>query len=147
MENHTAHLLKSRHRGVICRFSTLIGTLFGTEGDVMRTLYQRCPEALLAAVNTALADLVILPSAVLAQEEGPFQPPFFTSAHRLPSSGGFFCGAALSGNFRPAHSRLASSRRSMMDGFLSGAIFAAASFALSNSSPRRPLLITPSIMP
>ena len=41
----------------------------------MRTSDQTRPETLLAAVNTFFADMVILPSAVLAQEERPFQPP------------------------------------------------------------------------
>ena len=47
------------------------------------------PEALLAGVGAALADLVILAAAVLAQEESPFQPPLFAPAHRS-CSGGFF---------------------------------------------------------
>ena len=38
----------------------------------MRTSDQAYPETLLAAVNTFFADIVILPSAVLAQEERPF---------------------------------------------------------------------------
>ena len=48
------------------------------------------PEALLAGVGTALADLVILAAAVLPQEESPFQPPLLAPAHRS-CSGGFFC--------------------------------------------------------
>jgi len=47
------------------------------------------PEALLAWVGAALADLVILSAAVLAQEESPFQPPLLAPAHRS-CSGGFF---------------------------------------------------------
>ena len=39
----------------------------------MRASHQARPEALLTAVNTFFADMVILPSAVLAQEEHPFQ--------------------------------------------------------------------------
>ena len=41
----------------------------------MRTSDQTRPETLLAAVNTFFTDMVILPPAVLAQEERPFQPP------------------------------------------------------------------------
>ena len=33
------------------------------------------PKTLLAGVDTALADLVVLAAAVLAQEESPLQPP------------------------------------------------------------------------
>ena len=39
------------------------------------------PEALLAGVGAALADLVILAAAVLPQEESPFQPPLLAPAH------------------------------------------------------------------
>ena len=48
----------------------------------MRTSDQTRPETLLAAMNTFFADMVILPPAVLAQEERPFQPPLLASAHR-----------------------------------------------------------------
>lgn len=85
----------------------------------MGTCKQDHPEALLAWVNTALADLVILPPAVLAQEERPFLPPFFTPDHRSPSSGGFLWGAAFSEGLRSAHSFLASASRSMMEDFFS----------------------------
>lgn len=47
------------------------------------------PEALLAGVGAALADLVVLAAAVLPQEESPFQPPLLAPAHRS-CSGGFF---------------------------------------------------------
>ena len=43
---------------------------------------QTRPETLLAAVNTFFTDMVILPPAVLTQEERPFQPPLLASAHR-----------------------------------------------------------------
>ena len=46
----------------------------------MRTSDQTRPETLLAAVNTFFTDMVILPPAVLAQEERPFQPPLLASA-------------------------------------------------------------------
>ena len=47
------------------------------------------PEALLAGMDTALTELVVLASAVLAQEERPFQAPFLAPAHKS-CSGGFF---------------------------------------------------------
>ena len=75
-----------------------------------------CPEALLAGMDTALADLVISAAAVLPEEEGPFQPPLLAPAHRS-CSGGFFCWA-LSGGLRSPHSRLASASRSRMEGAL-----------------------------
>ena len=143
MGNHKGGSRKSRHRGFIHLFLPLIAALLGTDRAVMRTGDKLRLKTLLAAMNTSLADWVILPPAVLSQEEGPFQFPFLASAHSSPRSGGFFCGTAFSGALRPAHSRLASSSRSMIEGFFSGA----ASLAFSTSSPRRPLLITPSIMP
>jgi len=63
----------------------------------MRTGQHYCPETLLAGMDTALAKLVILASAVLAQEERPFQTPFLAPAHKSPSTGGFFYGVGLSG--------------------------------------------------
>ena len=51
---------------------------------------KNCPEALLAGMDTALADLVVLAAAVLTQKEGPLQPPLLAPAHRS-CSGGFFC--------------------------------------------------------
>lgn len=85
----------------------------------MGTGKQDHPETLLTWVNTALADLVILPPAALAQKERPFLPPFLTPAHRSPSSGGFLWGAAFSEGLRSAHSFLASASRSMMEDFFS----------------------------
>ena len=79
------------------------------------------------------------------QEEGPFQPPLHAPAHRSPSSGGFFSGAGLGCCF--AHSCFAAASRSRMEGFFSGCVRSACSLAFSSSSPRLPLLITPSIMP
>ena len=54
----------------------------------MGTGDEDCPEALLAWVDTALADLIVPAAAVLPQEEGPFQPPLLAPAHRS-CSGGF----------------------------------------------------------
>ena len=55
----------------------------------MRTGHHHRPEALLAGMDTAFAEFVILTPAVLAQEERPFQTPFLASAHKS-CSGGFF---------------------------------------------------------
>ncbi len=88
----------------------------------MRTGHYHCPETLLARVDAAFAEFVILASAVPTQEERPFQTPFLTSAHKSPNSGAFFCGSGLSGPFRSAYSRFASSSRSRMEGFFSGVI-------------------------
>src|SRR5699024_3127597 len=112
----------------------------------MRTGPPHRPEALLAGMDTAFAELVILASAVLAQEECPLHTPFLAPAHKSPSSGGFFCGAGLSGPFRDPHSRFASSNRSRIEGFFSGVVLRASAWAFSSSSPRRPLLMIPSIM-
>ena len=131
-----------RHSELFYDFYTLIVAVFRPLGMVVGTLHQLCPEALLAGMDTAHADFVILPPAVVAQEEVPFQPPFLAPAHRSPCSGvlrplRWFSGLGLS-----AHSRFASSNRSRIEGF-----FSAVSFAFSSSSPRLPLLITPSIIP
>lgn len=132
---HKGRPLKSRHGGFYAPFSTLIRTVFGAFGEVTGAGHQHRPEALLAVMDAALADLVILPPAVLTQEEGPFQPPFFTPAHRYPCSGASRTGRPFSGGLRSEHSCLASSSLSRIEGFF------------STSSPRLPLLITPSIIP
>ena len=85
----------------------------------MGTDKQDHPETLLAWVDTAFTDLVILPPAILTQEERPFLPPFFTPAHRSFSSGDFLWGAAFSEGLRSVHSFWASARRSMMEDFFS----------------------------
>ena len=61
----------------------------------MRTGQHHRPETLLAGMGAALTELVILTPAILAQEERPFQTPFLAPTHKLPNSGGFFCGAGL----------------------------------------------------
>lgn len=61
----------------------------------MRTGHHHRPETLLAGMDTALAELVILASAVFAQEERPFQTPFLAPAHKSPNSGGFFWGGRI----------------------------------------------------
>ena len=75
MRNHKDGSRKSHRRRFFSPFSTLICTLFRACGLVMGTGDEDCPEALLAWVDTALADLVVLAAAVLPQEESPFQPP------------------------------------------------------------------------
>ena len=145
MGNHKGGSRKSRHRRIFSPFSTPIPTLFRACGLVMGAGDKNHPEALLAGVGAALADLVILSAAVLAQEESPFQPPLLAPAHRS-CSGGFFWWA-LSGGLRSPHSRLASSSRSRMEGFFSGEVRRTSPFAASSSSPLRPLLMTPSIIP
>ena len=63
----------------------------------MRAGQHHCPEALLAGMDAALAEFVILASAAFAREERPFRTPFPAPDHKPPSSGGFFCGVGLSG--------------------------------------------------
>ena len=88
--NHKGGSRKSRHRRFFSPFSTPIPAFFRACGLVMGTGDEDCPEALLAGMDTALADLVVPAAAVLPQEEGPFQPPLLAPAHRS-CSGGFFC--------------------------------------------------------
>ena len=145
MGNHKGDSRKSRHRRFFSPFSTPIRTLFRACGLVMGTGDEQRPEALLAGMDTALADLVVPAAAVLPQEEGPLQPPFFAPAHRS-CSGGFFWWA-LSGGLHSPHSFFASSSRSRMEGFFSGEVRRTSPFAASSSSPLRPLLMTPSIIP
>ena len=90
MRNHKGSLWKYEYRELFCVFRPLIFTYFRPFGIVMRTSDQTRPETLLAAVNTFFTDMVILPPAVLTQEERPFQTPFLAPAHKSPSSGGFF---------------------------------------------------------
>ena len=143
--NHKGGSRKSRHRRFFSPFSTPIPAFFRACGLVMGTGDEDCPEALLAGMDTTLADLIVPAAAVLPQEEGPFQPPLLAPAHRS-CTGGFFCWA-LSGGLRSPHSRLASASRSRMEGFFSGVVLRASPWAFSNSSPLRPLFSTPSIIP
>ena len=133
--NHKGLLFICQYRERNNDFSTLITTLFRTPGKIIGTSNQFHPEALLTIVYAALAEWVVLPSAALTQEESPFQPPFLAPAHSSPCSGVLRLGYHFSEDFRSVHSRFASSSRSRMEGF-----------AFSCSSPRRPLLITPSII-
>ena len=145
MGNHKGGSRKSRHRRFSVPFSIPISALFRACGLVMGTGDKKRPETLLAWVDTALADLVVLAAAVLPQEESPLQPPLFAPAHRS-CSGGFFWWA-LSGGLRSPHSFFASASRSRMEGRFSWEVRAASAFAASSSSPLRPLLMTPSIIP
>ena len=83
----------------------------------MRASRQAHPEALLAAVGAFPAGVVILPPAVLTQEERPFQPPLLASAHRQSCSGTSRPGFLPSRGLCSAHSRFASSNLSRMEGF------------------------------
>lgn len=101
----------------------------------MRTGQHHCSKTLLVGMHTALTELVILAPALLAQEERPFQAPFFAPAHKSPNSGGFFCGADLPSTSRAPHSLFASSIRSQMVGFFSGVALRASVGASLSSFP------------
>ena len=135
IRNHKGLLFICQYRGRNNDFSTLITTLFRTPGKIIWTGNQFHPEALLATVDAIPAEGVVLPSPTFTQKESPFQPPFFAPAHRSPCSGVLRPGCPFSEGFRSAHSRFAFSSRSRMEGF-----------TFSSSSPRRPLLIAPSII-
>ena len=145
MGNHKGGSRKSRHRRKIRPFPTLIPAFFGECGLVMGAGDKDRPETLLAGMDTAFADLVVLAAAVLSQEERPLQPPFPAPAHRSCSGGFFWC--ALSGGLRSPHSFFASASRSRMEGRFSGAVRRVSPWAFSCSSPLRPLFSTPSIIP
>ena len=82
MGNHKGYSRKSRHRRFSVPFSTPISALFRACGLIVGTGDENSPKTLLAGVDTALADLVVLAAAVLTQEESPFQPPLLAPAHR-----------------------------------------------------------------
>ena len=103
MRNHKGSLWKYGYRELFCGFSTPIFTYFRPFGIVMRTSDQTRPKTLLAAVNTFFTNMVILPPAVLAQEERPFQPPLLASAHRQSCSGTSRPGFLPSGGLCSAH--------------------------------------------
>ena len=145
MGNHKGYSRKSRHRRFSVPFSTPISALFRACGLIVGTGDENSPKTLLAGVDTALADLVVLAAAVLPQEESPLQPPLLAPAHRS-CSGGFFWWA-LSGGLRSPHSFFASASRSRMEGFFSGVVLRASHWAFSSSSPLWPLFSTPSIIP
>ena len=52
----------------------------------MRTGHHHYPETLLAGMDTALAELIVLASSFLSQKKSPFLPPFLGSAHIVPLS-------------------------------------------------------------
>ena len=109
----------------------------------MRTGQQHHPEALLAGMDTALAELVILALAVLAQEERPFQTPFLALTHKSPNFGGLLLRGGLVRFFRGPRSRFAFTCRSRIEGFFFCVVLCASAQAFSSSSPRRPLLMPP----
>ena len=134
MINHKGLALKSRNRGTKDEFSTLITTLFCSSGKVTGTSNQTGPETLLATMGTGLTDPVVLPLAIAAKEKAPIPTPLLASAHGSLRSGVSRPVRFPSGGFCWAHSFFAASSRSRMEGLPWG-------------SSRRPLLITPSIIP
>ena len=134
MGNHKGLLMKSQYRGKNSRFSTLIRTVFRSFGEITGTGNHFCLRTLLAITGTGLTELIVLPSAVTAQEEPPLQSPFFAAAHKSSCSGTSLPGCFPSGDFCLEHSFFAASSRSRMEDF-------------PWDSSRRPLLITPSIIP
>ena len=134
MGNHKGLVVKSRYRGRNSRFSTLIHTAFRAFGAVTGTDNHFCLRTLLTRMGAGLAERIVLPPAVATQEEAPLQPPFFAAAHISPCSGTSRPGRFPSGCFCWEISFFAASSRSRMD-------------VLPMGSSRRPLLITPSIIP
>jgi len=134
MGNHKGLLIKSRYRGKNVGFSTLIFAVYRAFGEVTGTDNHFRPRTLLALMDAGLAELIILPSAITAQEERPFQTPFLASAHSSPCSGTSRPERFPSGAFCWAISFFAASSRSRIE-------------VLPWGSSRRPLLITPSIIP
>mgnify|MGYP006943431568 CR=1 FL=1 len=62
----------------------------------MRAGYHH-PETLLAGIDAIFAELIILASVVLAQEERPFRTPFLAPVHKSPISGVSFAGRVCPG--------------------------------------------------
>ena len=115
--------------------SNALSVYSGALGGVVRTTDYNSTKALLAVMDAADTEAVILPPSAVSYEERPLLPPFLASAHRSISLL-CFCGAQHSFGF----SAFAALSLSMMEDFspLSGAL-AAVSFG--------PLLMIPSIMP
>lgn len=134
MINHKGLALKSRYRGNKAAFSTVFATLFCPPGKIPGTGNQIRPETLLAGMGTGFTDPVVLPFAIAAQEKVPIPTPLLASAHGSLRSGVSSPGRFPSGGLCWAHSFFAASSRSRMEGLPWG-------------SSRRPLLITPSIIP
>lgn len=133
MINHKVLLLKRSYRGRKQGYSTLILTVYRAFGTVTGTADYFRPETLLAVMDTAFAQRIVIPPAIAIKEERPFQTPLLASAHRLPCSGTSRPGRFSSGGFCWASSFFAASSRSRIEVFSWG-------------SSRRPLLITPSII-
>ena len=134
MINHKGLLIKGLYRGKKAEFSTVFTTFFCPPGKIPGTGNQICPETLLTGMGAGLTDPVILPLAIAAQEKAPIPTPLLASAHGSLRSGVSRPVCFPSGGFCWAHSFFAASSRSRMEGLPWG-------------SSRRPLLITPSIIP
>lgn len=134
MINHKGLLQKSRYRGKKGVFSTVFITLFCTPGKIPGTENQIRPETLLTAMGAGLTDPVVLPLAIATKEKAPIPTPLLTSAHGSLRSGVSRPVRFPSDGFCWAHSFFAASSRSRIEVFPWG-------------SSRRPLLITPSIIP
>lgn len=103
-------------------------------GFVEWTRYNFSPEALLAGMEAAAAQVVVFAPPVTIEEEAPFLLPFLTSAHKSRSLFFSFWGAGLSCGLLD----LAAFSRSIMEDFPR---FSLLSFSLG------PLLMIPSIIP
>lgn len=134
MINHKGLLLKSRYKGKKAVFSTVFTTFFCPPGKIPGTGNQICPETLLAGMGAGLTDPVILALTIATQKKAPIPTPLLTPAHGSLRSGVSRPVRFPSGGFCCAHSFFAASNRSRMEVFPKG-------------SSRRPLLITPSIIP
>ena len=95
-------------------------------------------------MDTTFAELVILASAVLVQEERPFQMPFLAPAHESPITGTSSAGRACLAFFVPPTLVLHPSTAPEWKFFLRGSP-ARFDLAFSTSLTRRSLLAIPSI--
>ena len=136
--NHTGRSFLVALRLAITVFFDLLLSTMRRLPVKARTGDEIHPKALLAVMDAADADAVILSASAVSYEECPFLPPFLASAHRSISPL-CFCGAQHSFGF----SAFADLSLSMMEDFspLSGALTSA---VLSSFGP---LLMIPSIMP
>lgn len=134
MINHKGLLIKGRYRGKKAVFLTVFTTFFCPPGKISGTGKQIRPETLLAGMGAGLTDPVILAFAIAAQKKTPIPTPLLTPAHGSLRSAVSRPVRFPSGGFCWAHSFFAASSRSRIEVF-------------PWSSSRRPLLITPSIIP
>ena len=115
MGNHKGQLTKSQYRGKNVGLLTLIFTIYRAFGVVTGTYNHFRPGTLFTRMDAGLAELIILPSAITAQEERPFQMPLLASAHSSPCSGTSRPERFPSGVFCWAISFFASSNRSRIE--------------------------------